>query len=224
MLMLSVESSATTASAALTQDDKVIKFKMVNDGKTHSEVLMPLIEYVMQGYTCQNLNAIAISTGPGSFTGVRIGVATVKGIAFANSIGCIGISTLEAIAHNFTDTNTVICAAMDARRNQFYTALFLSENGKIKRLSPDSALEYTKIEEQLSLLGGAQVIIAGDGAEKLSCLINVKGAGLAPKEKRFQNALGVARASAGRPVVDPVSLVPIYLRPSSAERNIRLKK
>ena len=110
MLLLSVDSSAVTASAALTEDGRVIKSEFINKGLTHSETLLPLIENVMEGCAYKRLDAIAVTAGPGSFTGVRIGVATVKGLAFPCDIPCISVSTLEAIAYNFTDENAVICA------------------------------------------------------------------------------------------------------------------
>ena len=140
MLLLSVDSSAVTASAALTEDGRVIKSEFINKGLTHSETLLPLIENVMEGCAYKRLDAIAVTAGPGSFTGVRIGVATVKGLAFPYDIPCISVSTLEAIAYNFTDEKAVICAVMDARRMQFYNALFKVENGRVTRLSEDRAI------------------------------------------------------------------------------------
>ncbi len=140
MLLLSVDSSAVTASAALTEDGRVIKSEFINKGLTHSETLLPLIENVMEGCAYKRLDAIAVTAGPGSFTGVRIGVATVKGLAFPYDIPCISVSTLEAIAYNFTDEKAVICAVMDARRMQFYNALFKVENGRVTRLCEDRAI------------------------------------------------------------------------------------
>ncbi|MDE7124669.1 MAG: tRNA (adenosine(37)-N6)-threonylcarbamoyltransferase complex dimerization subunit type 1 TsaB, partial [Eubacterium sp.] len=163
MLLLSVDSSAVTASAALTENGSVIKSELINKGLTHSETLLPLIESVMQGYDYKNLDAIAVTAGPGSFTGVRIGVATVKGIAFPYDIPCISVSTLEAIAYNFTDENAVICAVMDARRMQFYNALFKAENGEITRLCDDRAISLEDLKKDLEKY--EHVIIAGDGAK-----------------------------------------------------------
>ena len=149
MLLLSVDSSAVTASAALTKDGRVIKSEFINKGLTHSETLLPLIENVMEGCAYKRLDAIAVTAGPGSFTGVRIGVATVKGLAFPCDIPCISVSTLEAIAYNFTDENAVICAVMDARRMQFYNALFKVENGRVTRLCEDRAISIDALREEL---------------------------------------------------------------------------
>lgn len=113
-MLLSLDSSAVTASVALTDGDRVIKSEFVNSGLTHSETLLPMVKRVMGDYEFSSLDAVAITAGPGSFTGVRIGVATVKGIAFAGNIPCYGVSTLEAIAYNFVDENCIVCAVMDA--------------------------------------------------------------------------------------------------------------
>ena len=139
-MLLSVDSSAVTASVALTDGERIIKNEFVKSGLTHSETLLPMIERVMQGHSFDELDALAVCAGPGSFTGVRIGVATVKGIAFTRNLPCIPVSTLEAIAHNFTGESAVICAVMDARRMQFYNALFKAENGVITRLCEDRAI------------------------------------------------------------------------------------
>ena len=165
MLLLSVDSSAVTASAALTENGNIIKSEFLNAGLTHSETLMPMIDKVMQGFDYSKLDAIAISAGPGSFTGVRIGVATVKGLAFVNNTPCIPVSTLEAAAYNFANENAVICAVMDARRMQFYNALFKAENGKIIRLCEDRAIGLKELLPQISEYD--RVIAVGDGAELL---------------------------------------------------------
>ena len=128
-MILSVDSSAVTASVALTDGDKVIKSEFVNAGLTHSETLLPMIKRVMGEHTVDELEAIAVTAGPGSFTGVRIGVATVKGLAFEKNIPCISVSTLEAIACNFIKEDAIVCAVMDARRMQFYNAVFEIKNG-----------------------------------------------------------------------------------------------
>ena len=119
-LVLSIDSSAVTASAALTDGDKVLKSEFKNTGLTHSETLLPMIKSVMGDTPYSALDAIAITAGPGSFTGVRIGVATAKGLAFLNSTPCIPVSTLEAIAYNFVGTESIVCAVMDARRMQCF--------------------------------------------------------------------------------------------------------
>ena len=222
MLLLSVDSSAVTASAALTENGRVIKSELINKGLTHSETLLPLIEAVMDGTAYQSLDAIAVTAGPGSFTGVRIGVATVKGIAFPFDIPCISVSTLEAIAYNFVDENAVICAVMDARRMQFYNALFKAENGRITRLCQDRAISLEDLRE--SLKNYENVIIAGDGAELCYHNLNLENTALASEKKRYQNGIGVSKAAANKKTIKAEALMPVYLRLSQAERELKLKK
>lgn len=222
MLLLSVDSSAVTASAALTENGRVIKSEFINKGLTHSETLLPLIESVMGTYQYKDLDAIAVTAGPGSFTGVRIGVATIKGIAFPYDIPCIGISTLEAIAYNFSDENAVICAVMDARRMQFYNAVFKAENGKITRLCEDRAISIEDLRKDIEAYD--KIIIAGDGAELCYNNLNLENTVLAPENKRWQNGTGVALAAADKKMMKAEALMPVYLRLSQAERELKLKK
>lgn len=221
-MLLSVDSSAVTASAALTEGDKVIKSEFMNTGLTHSETLLPMIKRVMQGYSFSELDAIAITAGPGSFTGVRIGVATVKGLAFNDDIPCISVSTLEAIAYSFTDENAVICAVMDARRMQFYNALFKAENGKITRLCEDRAISIEDLAAELGKYD--RVIIAGDGADLCFSNLELDNVALADRERKYQNATGVAKAAANKEKISAKALMPTYLRMSQAERELKLKK
>ena len=222
MLLLSVDSSAVTASAALTEDGRVIKSELINKGLTHSETLLPLIEKVMEGKKYSQLDAVAVTAGPGSFTGVRIGVATVKGIAFPYNIPCISVSTLEAIAYNFTDENAVICAVMDARRMQFYNALFKAENGRITRLCEDRAISIDDLREELNKY--ENVVIAGDGAELCYNNLNLENTALASEDKRYQNGVGVSKAAENKKMINAEALMPVYLRLSQAERELKLKK
>ena len=222
MLLLSVDASAVTASAALTEDGRVIKSEFINKGLTHSETLLPLIEKVMDGKTYNELDAIAVTAGPGSFTGVRIGVATVKGLAFPYDIPCISVSTLEAIAYNFVDKNTVVCSVMDARRMQFYNALFKAENGKITRLCEDRAISLDDLREELKQYDN--VIVAGDGAELCYNNLNLENTALADEDKRYQNGVGVSKAAENKKTIKADALMPVYLRLSQAERELKLKK
>lgn len=221
-MILSVDSSAVTASAALTDGDVVIKSEFINAGLTHSETLLPMIKRVMQGHSFDELDAIAVAAGPGSFTGVRIGVATVKGIAFKNNIPCISVSALEAIAHNFTDENAVVCAVMDARRMQFYNALFSVQNGIVTRLCDDRAISIDDLREDIKKYDN--VIIAGDGAKLCFDNIDLSNTILADEDRRYQNGIGVSKAAINKDKISSASLMPVYLRLSQAERELKLKK
>lgn len=222
MLLLSVESSAVTASAALTDGDRVIKSEFINNGLTHSETLLPLIESVMQGYSYSELDAVAVSAGPGSFTGVRIGVATVKGIAFPYDLPCISVSPLEAVAYNFKEENAVVCAVMDARRMQFYNALFEVKNGKVKRLCEDRAISAQDLQKEL--VSYDRVIVAGDGAKLFYGSLNAQNCELAPEELMYQSGVGVSAAAQDKEKIPASALMPVYLRPSQAERELKLKR
>ena len=220
-MILAIDSSAVTASAALTDGEKVIKSEFINAGLTHSETLLPMIKRVMQGYDFSTLSAIAITAGPGSFTGVRIGVATAKGLAFKNAIPCISVSTLEAIAYNFIGENCVVCAVMDARRMQFYNALFEIKNNKCIRLCEDRAISIEDLREELK--GYDKVVIAGDGAALCYENIGLENAVLAAEDKKYQNAVSVAKAAENKEKIPAAALMPIYLRQSQAERELGLK-
>ena len=221
-MILSIDSSAITASAALTDGNKVIKSEFINAGLTHSETLMPMIKRVMQGHSLSELEAIAITAGPGSFTGVRIGVATAKGLAFKDDIPCVSVSTLEAIAYNYIEEDCIVCAVMDARRMQFYNAVFELKNGQCKRLCEDRAISIEDLREDLKKY--EKVIIAGDGAGLCFENINLENAVLADEDKIFQNAVCVAGAAENKEKIPAAQLLPIYLRQSQAERELGLKK
>lgn len=218
-MLLSIDSSAVTASASLTENDTVINSRFENTGLTHSETLLPMIKDVLGDKTIADLDGIAISVGPGSFTGVRIGVSTVKGIAFTQNIKCYPVSTLEAIAHNFE--NGIICAVMDARRMQFYNALFEVESCKVKRLTEDRAISIEDLREEIANYDS--VIIAGDGAKLCFGNIGLDNVILADEDKIYQNAVGVARASKFVEPISSAQLMPKYLRLSQAERELKLK-
>ena len=221
-MLLSLDSSAVTASVALTDGDRVIKSEFVNSGLTHSETLLPMVKRVMGDNEFSSLDAVAIPAGPGSFTGVRIGVATVKGIAFAGNIPCYGVSTLEAIAYNFVDENCVVCAVMDARRMQFYNAIFKVENGIVSRITPDRAISIDDLREELKQYDS--VIIAGDGAALCSQNIALDNCKIAADDKIYQNALSVAKCVKNKKAIAPSALMPVYLRQSQAERELKLKR
>lgn len=220
-MLLSVDSSSVTASAALTENGKIQKNEFEHSGLTHSETLLPLIKRVMEGTPFSAVDAIAVTTGPGSFTGVRIGVATVKGLAFANDIPCIGVSSLEAVAYNFIGENITVCVVMDARRMQFYNAVFHVHN-QVSRLCEDRAISLESLESELRSYD--KVIIAGDGAELFCRHTTLKNVLLADYEKRYVNGIGVALAAANGEKVHHSVLMPMYLRPSQAERELKLKR
>lgn len=228
MKILSVDSSAKTASVAVTDGTTLLSECFVNAGLTHSRTLMPMVDNALSqaDLKIENIDAICVNAGPGSFTGIRIGVAAVKGLALATDKPCSGVSTLESIAYNFIDEDAIICAAMDARCNQVYTALFNVENGIVSRICDDYAVPICELAEEIAKLGKT-VILAGDGAELCynamkDSVSNIK---LSAEFRRYQRAYGAALAAlANNEFTNSSLLAPVYLRMPQAERELKLKK
>jgi len=217
MLTLSFESSAKSASVALSGGGMLLAQSFQNNGLTHSRTLLPMAEDMLKncGVDKRELELVAVARGPGSFTGVRIGVSVTKGLCWALDIPTCGVSTLEAMAWQgiFAPEGSLLCCAMDARREQVYNALFRLERGKPVRLCPDRAISIAELAEKI---GEKTVILLGDGAER--CYNSLRGAVLPPPHLRLQSACGVALASEGAPKVSCHDLLPVYLRMSQAER------
>ena len=223
MKILAFESSAVSASVALTEDDKLIAQSFQNCGLTHSRTLLPMAEALLQncGITLDEIDAFAVAHGPGSFTGVRIGVATVKGLALGTDKPCIGVSTLDAMAHGARALGNRLCCVMDARAGQVYNALFTVEDGLVHRLCDDRALKLIDLGEEIR---ETPYFLVGDGAEL--CYNTLKdtcsGLRLAPSELRYPSGFGVAAAAlplllAGT-ACSPQQLDAFYLRRPQAER------
>ena len=223
MKILAFESSAVSASVALTEDDKLIAQSFQNCGLTHSRTLLPMAEALLQncGITLDEIDAFAVAHGPGSFTGVRIGVATVKGLALGTDKPCIGVSTLDAMAHGTRALGNRLCCVMDARAGQVYNALFTVEDGLVHRLCDDRALKLIDLGEEIR---ETPYFLVGDGAEL--CYNTLKDTcsdlRLAPSELRYPSGFGVAAAAlpllrAGT-ACSPQQLDAFYLRRPQAER------
>lgn len=222
-MILGIDASAISAGCALAEGGKIIAEDFLNTRHTHSETLLPMISSMLKsaGVELSDVEKIAVSAGPGSFTGLRIGISTAKGLADASHKPCVSVSTLEAIAYNFIGVDGIVCACMDARCKQVYNALFKSENGVITRLCDDRAISAADLSEELSRLDG-KVILAGDGAELMHGFSEEKYT-LAPPLLRFQRGSGVCFAAMNAPEIAPAALMPTYLRLPQAERE-RLAK
>lgn len=222
-MILGIDSSAISAGCALVEGDKIVAEQFLNTRHTHSETLLPMISGMLKsaGVELSDVDKIAVSAGPGSFTGLRIGISTAKGLADAANKPCVAVSTLEAIAYNFVRIDGIICACMDARCKQVYNALFRSENGVITRLCDDRAISAADLSAELSRLDG-KVILAGDGAELMHEFTEEKYT-LAPPLLRYQRGSGVCFAARNAPEIAPAALMPTYLRLPQAERE-RLAK
>lgn len=232
MKILALESSATACSVALCKDGEIIAQNYQNSGLTHSRTLLPMINDMLTncGQSLDDVEVIAVAAGPGSFTGLRIGVATAKGLAWPSDKDCAACSTLESMAWPLVhmDGKMIVCA-MDARRKQVYNALFLAEQGALKRVSPDRAISLEELAEELA--GCDQdMIVVGDGARLCFDALTARGyhAELAPAHLRMQSAVGVARAAEEQirngQLVKGTELTPIYHRLSQAERERQEKE
>ena len=231
MKILALDSSAVVASVALTDGQTLLAEYTLNRGNTHSESLLPMVESVLTkaGVAIGDIDLFAVSAGPGSFTGVRIGVATLKGLAFGQEKPCVGVSTLEALAENLRFVpGALICPVMNARRNQFYTALFRNSADGQERLLPDSALSAEELDEILKQYK-EPICLVGDGYELAKQLLKRPTCATTAR-LQLQSACSVAAvalrmAEAGL-VCDDQTIAPVYLRPCQAERerNARLEK
>lgn len=223
MLILAIEGSAIAASAALCRDGRLIGQYIQVSGLTHSQTLLPMAKDLLRstGTELSAVDAVAVPVGPGSFTGVRIGVATAKGLCWGAGKNAVGVSTLEAMAWNgvCAGEGAVVCCAMDARRAQIYNALFQISGGAPKRLCPDRAIALEELGPELKNME-KPIFVVGDGA--VLCynwlIENGAAAALAPENARYQSAWGVCMAAEGKSPRSAAELIPVYLRLSQAER------
>ena len=223
MKILAIDTSAIVATVAVTEETKPLAQYTINNGNTHSETLLPMIESVLKSLSLNvsDIDLFALSAGPGSFTGVRIGAATIKGLAFNSNKPCVEVSTLEALAQNLALHKGIICPVMNARRSQVYTAIFSSDGKTLTRLMPDSALSISELDELLSKYS-EDIALVGDGYEITEKELSLTKVIFVPHAQREQSALSVATVAynsyLNNSVCDDATLAVNYLRPSQAER------
>lgn len=225
MRILALETSAKAVSAAVSEDGRILASGYLDTGLTHSRTLMPVVEALLKnaGLTVRDCDAMAAAVGPGSFTGIRIGVAAAKGLAFAADKPVVGVSTLAAMARNVAFSDGLVVCAMDARRRQVYNALFQAREGRLTRLTEDRAISLEDLAAELKASPLPKHLV-GDGAAL--CFRYMEEAGvscrMAPPHLMMQNAMSVAltaedEARAGR-LLSVQELLPVYLRPPQAVR------
>ena len=225
MLILAFETSAKAASVALMDEHKLLGESYQNTGLTHSQTLMVMAQDLLKqcGKTVSDITAVAVAEGPGSFTGVRIGVAAAKGMSWGGELPCYGVSTLEAMAQSLGAWQGYVCPCMDARRSQVYNALFYVNHGKLERVKQDRAIALAELAEELKALEGP-VFLVGDGAKLCHQTLKetVPSLVLPPEHRQHQRAVGVAMLAAEKIAAgeqgDGNALTPNYLRLSQAER------
>ena len=221
MLTLAFESSAKAASVALCRDGALISQYSQCSALTHSRTLLPMAEDMLKNaeIAIEDVDLFAVAHGPGSFTGIRIGVSTVKGLAWALDKPCVGVSTLEAMAWHGLAAGGVICPVMDARRSQVYNALFRIVDGRPQRLTSDRPIALAELAEELRALDES-VFLVGDGSALTAGFLKEVGLPFrtAPENLLWQSAWGVAMAAADKTCGTADDLLPVYLRLSQAER------
>lgn len=231
MKILGLDSTAGPASVALLEDGRIRGEFFIHTKLTHSVTLMPMCKALLENtnISMEEIDAFAVSAGPGSFTGVRIGVSAVKGMAQAAGKPCISVSALEAMAQNLKGTDALVCAVMDARCSQFYNALFQSKDGKLTRLTEDRALSSQELIQELLHTGG-RIILTGDGSDTALQLMaqSVPNLETAQEQIKYQRASGVCLAAALKyqngQTLTAAELMPVYLRLPQAQRELLQKK
>ena len=219
MNILAIDTSALTATAAVLSDGVLIGEISITTKLTHSQTIMPMIDELLKKVSLDisDIDIFACSTGPGSFTGLRIGIGTVKGLAYGLGKNVVGVSTLEALAHNIDCTDCVISPIMDARRGQVYNGLYKYNEEKLECIKEPRALSIEELCEELS----ERTIFVGDGvnvySEKIKELLG-DNAVFAFPQNRFQRAGSVAYAALNKETVDAAELTAVYLRKPQAER------
>ena len=228
MLILGIDTAAAPCCAAVYDTDKqqTLGSFVINNKLTHSVTLMPVVSDLLRnsGITTEDIDLFAVANGPGSLTGLRIGISVVKGMAFAVSKPCAAVSTLEAMAYNVAMCDGVVCASIDARCNQVYTATFLNDNGTVTRLTDEECLKADELAARLSEYDG-DIILVGDGAQLVKKAADEQGIDtrLAPDPLRFQTGYGVCLAAMNAERIAPEQLMPMYLKLPQAQRELMAK-
>ena len=232
MKILALDTSAKTASVALTDGRRLISQYTQNAGLTHSETMLPMVEALLRDAKTDvgDIDMFACTVGPGSFTGVRIGVSVIKGLAFGKGKICVGVSTLEALARNIEEEGAIVASVMDARRGRLYSAIFRIENGAPRRLSDDDTLTVEELTKKIAQYG-KNIYFVGDGYDIMNEAF--AGANKTPEILRYPSAYSVAAAALDKyerssddekKKLSDMLLFPEYLRPSQAERTENSKE
>ena len=231
MKILAFDGTARIATVAVCDDDKILASYTVDNGLTQSELLLPMAEDMLKALKIgfEDIDLFAVSVGPGSFTGVRIGVALVKGLAFSKGKPIAAVSTLEALAENLAPTDAIIVPCMDARRNQVYNALFEGNGTEIRRITPDRAIALDALANELRKYEGRRIYLSGDGYKVARNALEALGIKCenTPEILIGENAVSVAKIAKRQyercETVNDCELMPTYLRLPQAERE-RLEK
>lgn len=230
MNILAMDTSQKTVSVALLADETILVDTFINRGINHSAVLLPAIEKACQmaGLTVDGVDLFALTIGPGSFTGLRIGASTVKGLALATGKPVVGISTLEALAQNGKSSTRLICPLLDAQKNQVYTAYYrVNADGWVERTTEERVMNVEALLRNLN----EEVLFLGDGAGIYAELIRKvlrKKAFFAASHQQHVRAGAVGFLGRNKflngDLLDILRFTPHYLRPSEAEVRLNMQK
>ena len=226
MKILAFDGTAKAASVAVADDNRVLSCYTVDNGLTQSELLLPMAEDMLRALKLSfaDIELMATSVGPGSFTGVRIGVSLIKGLAFGRNIPCVGVSTLEALAENLNGLRGIILPCMDARRGQVYTATFTCDGNELTRITEDRAISLKDLANELREYDGKSIYLCGDGYSVAKKALSDEGISLSetPELLILENAASVAKVAKRKydkgEAISDEALSPIYLRMPQAER------
>lgn len=223
MRILAVDTSAICASVAVLEEGKILSESSINAGLTHSRTLMPMIDSVLKNGEIDlgTIDLFACSVGPGSFTGIRIGVAAVKGLCDALNKKCVPMSTLEALAYNLMGRDCTAVSVMDARCNQVYCAIFRVQGDEITRLTDDMAIKIEQLDEMLKEY--SDVVFVGDGAKLCHKALGYNKAPAALEYQKGSSVCLVAEKNADK-AISSKELLPVYLRLPQAERELKAKQ
>lgn len=226
MLLIGIDTSGKTASAALfdTESETFLAQSSLYTQKTHSQVIMPMVKDIItqSGHKITDLGAIAVANGPGSYTGLRIGVAAVKALSFGLGVKCCGVSTLMGLACNNIAHKGVICSVMKARGDLVYTCTYNSDGYAVEQLSPEQIISRDELAENLALQGN-EVLLCGDGAADFFNDYRSPMFVIAPPQSRLQNACGICLAGASLKLIEPDELEVSYLQKVKAEKDLEDK-
>ncbi len=225
MRILAVDTSAVCASVAVTENDKILTECSTNTGLTHSRTLMPMIDSALKNAEIKldSIDCFACSVGPGSFTGIRIGVSAIKGLADATGKKCIPVSTLEALAYNLIGQDVTAVSVMDARCNQVYCAIFRVDGDKVERLTGDMAIKIDELAEKLKEYDN--VVFVGDGAKLCHGKLGFRTAGIGNVYQRGSSvAFAAQKDFTEEKAIEGARLMPTYLRLPQAERELKARQ
>lgn len=229
MKILALDCSEGPASCAVVEDGKILCESFVSVPLTHSRTLIPMLTDMLKnaGLSVGEMDRLAVTVGPGSFTGLRIGVAAVKGLALGADLPCVGVSTPGAAAMSAVSLSGLICPVMDARCRQVYTALFEAKEGALTRIWEDRAVSVDDLAAALQEATAARpdlpLWLTGNGVPAVEDALAPLGAKSAPLTLRSQRASAVALLAADAEPVDASALAPVYLRLPQAERELKRK-